>query len=126
MVFLAFTNIARYPNICCDVLCSDIPSVAEALCHQESLLDLLVGFLYRTEEQPMAPKLANYCAKVALSLFSRKPKDMAVYIQAKKDIIIKMVEGLRSQGVPELLIKVATSEEVPGLQQVPPIIFFVC
>lgn len=48
---------------------------------------------------------------------------MAVYIQAKKDIIIKMVEGLRSQGVPELLIKVATSEEVPGLQQVPPIIF---
>ena len=71
-------------------------------------------FLY----QPLQPNISYYCAKVVLSLVTRNPKDMVRYFQTKKNFIANMVDKLYCQGVPELLLQIATSEQVPGLPQV--------
>lgn len=63
---------ARYSNISCELLTSDIGQVNDRLGEDEKLLMKLYGFLQN--EPPLNPLLASFFSKVLSILIGRKPE----------------------------------------------------
>jgi len=100
----------KYPFLACEILCSEIWAVTEAIYRDESLLDVLFAFL--DQSPPINPLLASYTSRVAIVYLGRRPAETLAYIKKKENIISKFINHLASASIMELLLKIIGSEEL--------------
>jgi len=101
----------KYPFLACEILCSEIWVITEAIFIDETLLDVLFSFL--DKPHPINPLLASYTSRVAIVLLSRRTAETLAYIKKKDNIISKFMNHLASASIMELLLKIIGSEESP-------------
>jgi len=101
----------KYPFLACEILCSEIWALTEAIFRDEALLDVL--FSYLDKNPPLNPLLASYTSRVAIVLLSRRTSETLAYIKKKENIIAQFICHLGSASIMELLLKIIGSEESP-------------
>lgn len=101
----------KYPFLACEILCSEIWTITESIYRDESLLDVLFGFL--DQPPPLSPLLASYTSRVAQALLSRRTTETLAYIQKRQGIISRFISHLANGSIMELLLKIIGSEESP-------------
>eukprot|EP00026_Physarum_polycephalum_P003595 Phypoly_transcript_03608.p1 GENE.Phypoly_transcript_03608~~Phypoly_transcript_03608.p1 ORF type:complete len:642 (-),score=133.65 Phypoly_transcript_03608:261-2186(-) len=101
----------KYPFLACEILCSEIWTITEAIYRDESLLDVLFAFL--DQPPPLSPLLASYTSRVAQAMLSRRTSETLAYIKKRQGIIAKFISHLANGSIMELLLKIISSEESP-------------
>jgi len=101
----------KYPFLACEILCSEIWTITEAIYRDESLLDVL--FAYLDQPPPLSPLLASYTSRVAQALLSRRTSETLAYIKKRQGIISQFISHLANGSIMELLLKIIGSEESP-------------
>eukprot|EP01095_Lingulamoeba_sp_RSL-Kostka_P002096 TRINITY_DN12949_c0_g4_i1.p1 TRINITY_DN12949_c0_g4~~TRINITY_DN12949_c0_g4_i1.p1 ORF type:complete len:616 (+),score=222.89 TRINITY_DN12949_c0_g4_i1:88-1935(+) len=101
-------NSAKYPYLCCEILCSEIWSISEAIFSDETLLDDLFKYL---DNEELDPILAAYVSKFAGVLLGRRFADVVKYLQTKDQIIVKIINHIHISSIMEFLFKIIGSED---------------
>lgn len=98
----------RYPLLACEILCSELWAVYDAIFENEGHLDGLYGYLNKPTLNPM---LVGYISKVVGTLLQKKSIESMNFLKNKKDAIFgNLLKHLDNPSIIELLIKIIGSE----------------
>jgi hypothetical protein len=107
----------KFPFLSCEILCSEVWAICDALYADEALLDQLYDFLRKapvpsadSEEVVLDPLLASYVCRTAGVLLQRKVGDTIAYLK-RTNTIDALIAHLSNSSVMDLLLKVIASEE---------------
>eukprot|EP01112_Ceratiomyxa_fruticulosa_P021001 TRINITY_DN7305_c0_g1_i3.p1 TRINITY_DN7305_c0_g1~~TRINITY_DN7305_c0_g1_i3.p1 ORF type:complete len:721 (+),score=138.35 TRINITY_DN7305_c0_g1_i3:227-2389(+) len=101
----------KYPFIACEILCSDIWAITEAIFHDDTLLDVLYSFL--DNAPPLDTLLASYTSRVAGVLLGRRTVECLAYLRRRDGVIPSFLMHLSNASIMELLLKIIGCEESP-------------
>lgn len=101
----------KYPYVACEILCSEVMAICDAVYQRESFLDAIYSFL--DKDSPSNSLLAGYTSRVAGVLLQRKVAETIAYLKKKGNIIEKFIKHLGNSSVMDLLLKIISCEETP-------------
>ncbi|XP_008200387.1 serine/threonine-protein phosphatase 6 regulatory subunit 3 isoform X2 [Tribolium castaneum] len=116
----------KYPNIACELLTSDVPSINERLASDEVLLDKLYSFLEC--EPPLNPLLASYFSRIMGALIARKTEQnwlsyqftclqVLDFLKTKDTFISLLLKHLGTSAIMDLMLKLMTQVESLEMRQ---------
>lgn len=104
----------KYAYVACEILSSDVWSIAEAVLeNRESLLKF---WDYLKEEAPLDPVQAGYFNKINESLFDKKTEEMLEIFKAKENVVKDMLKHVDCPTIMDLLLKIISLERHEGGQ----------
>ncbi len=102
----------KYAYVACEVLASDVWSIAEALLDN---LDSLHRFWYYLKRpSPLDGLQASYFAKVNESLLEKKPEEMLAFFKTVDNVVEDMIRHVDCPVITDLLLKIITMERAEG------------
>jgi SIT4-associating protein SAP185/190 len=102
----------KYAYVACEVLSSDVWSIAEALLDN---LDSLHRFWYYLKRpSPLDGVQASYWAKVNESLLEKKTEEMLNFFKSVDNVVADMIKHVDCPVVTDLLLKIITMERAEG------------
>ncbi|XP_075409555.1 serine/threonine-protein phosphatase 6 regulatory subunit 2 [Tenrec ecaudatus] len=104
----------KYPNTACELLTSDVPQINDRLGGDESLLNLLYGFL--DHEPPLNPLLASFFSKTIGNLIARKTEQVIVFLKKKDGFINSVLRHLGTSAMMDLLLRLVSCVEPVSLR----------
>nr|CAH7754764.1 unnamed protein product [Callosobruchus chinensis] len=116
----------KYPNIACELLTCDVPTLNERLASDKALLEKLYTFL--NTDPPLNPLLASYFSKVMGVLIAKKTEQnwlsyqftclqVLDFLKAKDDFIQLLLRHLGTSAVMDLILKLMTQVEGMEMRQ---------
>ncbi|KAM6215059.1 LOW QUALITY PROTEIN: serine/threonine-protein phosphatase 6 regulatory subunit 2 [Rhynchocyon petersi] len=105
----------KYPNTACELLTSDVPQITDALGGDETLLNLLYGFL--NHDPPLNPLLASFFSKTIGNLIARKTEQVIMFLKKKDGFISLVLQHLGTSAMMDLLLRLVSCVEPAGLRQ---------
>ncbi|XP_007952957.1 serine/threonine-protein phosphatase 6 regulatory subunit 2 [Orycteropus afer afer] len=105
----------KYPNTACELLTSDVPQINDKLGGDETLLNLLYGFL--DHEPPLNPLLASFFSKTIGNLIARKTEQVIGFLKSKEDFIGLVLRHLGTSAMMDLLLRLVSCVEPASLRQ---------
>ncbi|XP_006876472.1 PREDICTED: serine/threonine-protein phosphatase 6 regulatory subunit 2 [Chrysochloris asiatica] len=105
----------KYPNTACELLTSDVPQINDKLGGDETLLNLLYGFL--DQEPPLNPLLASFFSKTIGNLIARKTEQVIVFLKKKDGFISLVLRHLGTSAMMDLLLRLVSCVEPASLRQ---------
>jgi hypothetical protein len=125
----------KYPFIACEILCSDVYTLVDAIYADHTYLESLYNFLQRPA--PLNPALATHVSKViravvsgrrvrspspllkvAGALLEKKGPATLEFLRARTDLVDSFVAHLSSSAVMDLLLKVISCDQVEIMKSV--------
>eukprot|EP00698_Gefionella_okellyi_P018249 TRINITY_DN5450_c0_g1_i1.p1 TRINITY_DN5450_c0_g1~~TRINITY_DN5450_c0_g1_i1.p1 ORF type:complete len:619 (-),score=177.32 TRINITY_DN5450_c0_g1_i1:17-1873(-) len=91
----------KLPFFATEILCCDLPTIAQAIVSNDERLDALFGFL--TAPVPVDAGRASFAAKIIGSLLSRQATEMWAYMEKRPIIVQQMADHIGVLPVRELL-----------------------
>ncbi|KAJ1523259.1 hypothetical protein ONE63_001138 [Megalurothrips usitatus] len=115
----------KYPNIACELLTSDIPSINEHLAANEPLSKL---YAFLEKEPPLNSLLASFFSKTLGILVARKSEQnwylsqitclkVLEFLQSKENCIPLLLSHLGTSAVMDFMLKLITQIEGPDIRQ---------
>eukprot|EP00179_Madagascaria_erythrocladioides_P023867 CAMPEP_0198357046 /NCGR_PEP_ID=MMETSP1450-20131203/125230_1 /TAXON_ID=753684 ORGANISM="Madagascaria erythrocladiodes, Strain CCMP3234" /NCGR_SAMPLE_ID=MMETSP1450 /ASSEMBLY_ACC=CAM_ASM_001115 /LENGTH=264 /DNA_ID=CAMNT_0044063617 /DNA_START=109 /DNA_END=900 /DNA_ORIENTATION=- len=98
----------KYPFLACEILCSEVWVICEAVYKDEALLRELYSLL--GAPPPLPPLLASYVCRAASVLLQRKISETIDFMK-REGMIGKFITHLSNSAVMDLLLKVISCEE---------------
>eukprot|EP00795_Rhopilema_esculentum_P005269 gene5269-418_t len=92
----------KYPNLACEVICTDIDAIIEKLVCEKSLLEKLWAFL--DQDPPLNPLIASFFAKIVGSILMKKGTEVFEYVK-EHDVIDKLLNHLEVSAMMEVFVK---------------------
>ncbi|CAH1990070.1 unnamed protein product [Acanthoscelides obtectus] len=116
----------KHPNVACELLTCDVPTLNERLASDKALLEKLYTFL--KIEPPLNPLLASYFSKVMGVLIAKKTEQnwlsyqftclqVLDFLKAKDDFIQLLLRHLGTSAVMDLILKLMTQVEGMEMRQ---------
>lgn len=99
----------KYPYVACEILCSEVMTICDAIYQNEAYLDAIYSFL--DKDLPSNSLLASYTSRVAGVLLQRKVSETIAYLKKKGNIIDQFIKHLNNSAVMDLLLKIISCEE---------------
>ncbi|XP_076899724.1 uncharacterized protein LOC143553664 isoform X2 [Bidens hawaiensis] len=99
----------KFPFIACEIFTCEVDIILNALVEDDQLMNMLFSFL--NPEHPHSTLLAGYFSKVVVCLLLRKTVPLMNYIQARQDIIHKLVDLIGITSIMEVLIRLIGADE---------------
>ncbi|KAF2423108.1 SAPS-domain-containing protein [Tothia fuscella] len=104
----------KYAYVSCEVLSSDVWSIAEALLdHREALRTF---WQYLSRPAPLDPVQAGYFTKVLESLFDKKTEEAIDIMKSIDNVVADMLKHVDCPTVMDLLLKIISLERSEGGQ----------
>jgi SIT4-associating protein SAP185/190 len=104
----------KYAYVACEILSSDVWSLAEALLENQDNLRRFWGYL--KQEEPLDGVQAGYFTKVNESLLDKKVEEMLDFFKTVDDVIPDMLRHVDCPCVMDLLLKIISLERQEGGQ----------
>lgn len=98
----------KYPFLACEILCSDVWTICDAVYKDQDLVHSLYSFL--EQDAPLNHQLANYVCRSAGVLLQRKITETVDYMK-DRGMIQHFIKHLNNASVMDLLLKVIACEE---------------
>ncbi|XP_066579988.1 serine/threonine-protein phosphatase 6 regulatory subunit 2a isoform X2 [Amia ocellicauda] len=105
----------KYPNIACELLTSDVNHINDKLGGDESLLEILYGFL--EQDPPLNPLLASFFSKTIGNLIARKTEQVISFLRQKDGFISLVLKHIDTSAMMDLLLRLISCVEPAPLRQ---------
>jgi SIT4-associating protein SAP185/190 len=102
----------KYAYVACEVLSSDVWSIAEALLENRECLRRFWHYLKR--ESPLDSVQANYFTRVNESLLDKKTDEMLEFFKSIDDVVPDMLRHVDCPTIMDLLLKIISLERSEG------------
>lgn len=108
-----FRRNSKYPLLACEILCSEVWILYEAICNDEPLLERLFSFLSRDFPTPTVSCYASRFAGVLL----QKRMNVLMEFLRKQQIAPLFMKHLGNPYITDLLLKIISCEENSALEE---------
>ncbi|XP_051166399.1 serine/threonine-protein phosphatase 6 regulatory subunit 3 isoform X2 [Leptopilina boulardi] len=116
----------KYPNVACELLTCDLPSVNEKLAGDEDLLTKLYSFI--DTEEPLNPLLASFFSRTIGVLVARASDQnwysyqftclqFLEFIKSRQRCVEQLLHHLETSAIMDLLLKLVTQVEGSDMRQ---------
>lgn len=102
----------KYPFISCEILCSDVWPLVEAVYTDPIHLEKLYGFLM--QPPPLNAAVATHVSKVAGALLEKKGPETLQFLRNQPNLVDHFISHLSSSAVMDLLLKIISSDQDSG------------
>jgi len=92
----------KYPNLACEVICSDIDAILDKLVSEKTSLDKLWGFLDGTP--PLNPLIASFFARIVGTILMKRGPEVFESIQ-ENDVVDKLLVHLEVSAAMDVFVK---------------------
>jgi len=92
----------KYPNLACEVICSDIDAILDKLVSEKTSLDKLWGFLDLTP--PLNPLIASFFARIVGTILMKRGPEVFESIQ-ENDVVDKLLVHLEVSAAMDVFVK---------------------
>ncbi|XP_046827950.1 serine/threonine-protein phosphatase 6 regulatory subunit 3 isoform X1 [Vespa crabro] len=116
----------KYPNVACELLTCDVPTLNEKLAGDESLLNKLYAFI--DTDQPLNPLLASFFSKTIGVLVTRKSDQnwysyqftclqVLEFLKSRQHCVDLLLQHLETSAIMDLILKLVTQVEGSDMRQ---------
>ncbi|XP_063987263.1 serine/threonine-protein phosphatase 6 regulatory subunit 3 isoform X2 [Diachasmimorpha longicaudata] len=116
----------KYPNIACELLTCNVPTLTEKLAGSESLLIKLYTFI--DTDKPLNPLLASFFSKIIGVLLIRKSDQnwysyqlvclqVLEFLKSRLKCVYRLLQHLETSAIMDLVLKLVTKIEGAEMQQ---------
>ncbi|XP_043504065.1 serine/threonine-protein phosphatase 6 regulatory subunit 3 isoform X2 [Polistes fuscatus] len=116
----------KYPNVACELLTCDVPTLNEKLAGDKTLLNKLYAFI--DTDQPLNPLLASFFSKTIGVLVARKSDQnwysyqftclqVIEFLQGQQNCVDLLLQHLETSAIMDLILKLVTQVEGGHLRQ---------
>ncbi|KAI5058572.1 hypothetical protein GOP47_0026742 [Adiantum capillus-veneris] len=106
-------RVFKFPFIACEVFTCEIEVILKTMADDEQIMDLLFSFL--DPDHSHGALLAGYFSKVVICLLMRKTTAIMRYLQARKEILKKLVDLISITSIMEVLIRLVGADDTMHL-----------
>eukprot|EP01125_Pyxidicula_operculata_P005369 TRINITY_DN191_c2_g1_i1.p1 TRINITY_DN191_c2_g1~~TRINITY_DN191_c2_g1_i1.p1 ORF type:complete len:575 (+),score=158.40 TRINITY_DN191_c2_g1_i1:43-1767(+) len=100
----------RYPVVACEILCSEVDTVLNALLNNTEVLDKIYGFFSRPNVNLL---LANLVVRIIATLLASKPKESLAYLKERPQIIENFLNHLECAATSEFFARLISADSEP-------------
>ena len=104
----------KYAYVACEILSSDVWSLAEALLENQQ--NLRRFWEYLKQDEPLEGVQAGYFTKVNESLLDKKTEEMLEFFKTVDDVVPDMLQHVDCPSIMDLLLKIISLERQEGGQ----------
>ncbi|XP_024877270.1 serine/threonine-protein phosphatase 6 regulatory subunit 3 isoform X2 [Temnothorax curvispinosus] len=116
----------KYPNVACELLTCDVPTLNEKLAGDEALLAKLYSFI--DTDQPLNPLLASFFSKTIGVLVARKSDQnwysyqftclqVLEFLKSRQRCVDLLLQHLETSAIMDLVLKLVTQVEGSDMRQ---------
>ncbi|KAK2587988.1 hypothetical protein KPH14_004065 [Odynerus spinipes] len=116
----------KYPNVACELLTCDVPTLNEKLAGDETLLSKLYAFI--DTDQPLNPLLASFFSKTIGVLVARKSDQnwysyqftclqVLEFLKSRQNCVDLLLQHLETSAIMDLILKLVTQVEGSDMRQ---------
>ncbi|XP_025163430.1 serine/threonine-protein phosphatase 6 regulatory subunit 3 isoform X3 [Harpegnathos saltator] len=105
----------KYPNVACELLTCDVPTLNEKLAGDEALLAKLYSFI--DTDQPLNPLLASFFSKTLGVLVARKSDQVLEFLKSRQKCVDLLLRHLETSAIMDLVLKLVTQVEGSDMRQ---------
>ncbi|XP_012286736.1 serine/threonine-protein phosphatase 6 regulatory subunit 3 isoform X2 [Orussus abietinus] len=116
----------KYPNVACELLTCDVPTLNEKLAGDEYLLSKLYSFI--DTDQPLNPLLASFFSKIMGLLIARKSDQnwysyqftclqVLEFLKSRQRCVDRLLQHLETLAIMDLILKLVTQVEGSEMRQ---------
>lgn len=100
----------KYPQICCDILCSDSDILYDAVVSEDKIMTIIFSYL-STTEHVYSNFLSNWL-KLVTRLFEKRPKEVLKFVQEHEEIVGYFTNHFGYVEILELLLRFLGLESI--------------
>ncbi|XP_074101639.1 phosphatase 6 regulatory subunit 1-like protein fmt isoform X2 [Cotesia typhae] len=105
----------KYPNVACELLTCNVPTLNEKLAGSETLLAKLYSFI--DTDEPLNPLLASFFSKIIGVLLIRKSDQVLEFLKGRQKCVDRLLEHLETSAIMDLVLKLVTKVEGVDMRQ---------
>ncbi|XP_015119421.1 serine/threonine-protein phosphatase 6 regulatory subunit 3-like [Diachasma alloeum] len=105
----------KYPNVACELLTCNVPTLNEKLAGSETLLIKLYTFI--DTDKPLNPLLASFFSKIIGVLLIRKSDQVLEFLKSRQKCVDRLLQHLETSAIMDLVLKLVTKVEGADMRQ---------
>ncbi|KAK0177465.1 hypothetical protein PV328_001516 [Microctonus aethiopoides] len=105
----------KYPNVACELLTCNVPTLNEKLAGSDALLMKLYSFI--DTDKPLNPLLASFFSKIIGVLLIRKGDQVLEFLKSRQMCVDRLLQHLETSAIMDLVLKLVTKVEGSDMRQ---------